>query len=409
MRIPVCVICKGGKLLCGKKVCPILERVKFWKKTIENVKDFVGTSPPSLFVGRAFYPRVFVGILSPPQQMESAGLLDFPEKWFEQKSTIDQILNYRGQLVYSRFKSDVKNPKGKLMEVTQELSMSKKPTDVEIQLKKKPRFTFSFDPWVTPIGNPAPVVKAELTENPSVERRVEYLVSDHDIKAQDAVLELYKHKLPVSRIQKIFSAGLLGVTIQRKLCPTRWSITATDSIISRSSIDKIKNYPELNEIRLFSNTYLGNHFEILLIPGPWRFEVIEAKFPGSVWNLTGRRVAIYSDWENYWGRKTYADRVGGAYYSARLACSEYLRSIKRQASVLVLREVYEEYYAPMGVFVIRETCREAFKKSHETFSDLSQALNVVSNRMKLRKEFWYKNSKLLEEFRVQKSLKYYWT
>jgi len=409
MIIPVCAICKGGKFLCGKKFCPILERIKFWKTTIENVKDFVGTSPPSHFVGRAFYPRVFVGILSPPQQIESADLLDSPEKWYEQKSTIDQILNYRGQLVYSRFKSDVKNPKGKLIEVTQELAMCKRPADVEIQLKKKPRFTFNFDPWVAPIGNPATVVKAELTENPSVERRVEYFVNDYDMKAQDAVLELYKHKLPVSKIQKIFSAGLLGVTIQRKLCPTRWSITAIDSIISQTSMDKIKNYPELDEIQLFSNTYLGNHFEILLIPGPWRFEVIEAKFPGSVWNLTGRRIAVYSDYENYWGRKTYADKVGGAYYSARLACSEYLDGVKRQSSVLVIREVYDEYFAPLGVFIIRETCRGAFKKHHMNFDNLNQALDTISNRLKLKREVWYRESKLLKELKVQRSLKSYWT
>ena len=45
----------------------VADKVKFWKKTIESVKDFTGSSPPAVFVGRAFYPKVYVGILAPPQ------------------------------------------------------------------------------------------------------------------------------------------------------------------------------------------------------------------------------------------------------------------------------------------------------------------------------------------------------
>src|SRR5439155_22919010 len=146
---------------------------------------------------------------------------------------INQILSLRGGLIYSRFTGNVKEPKGRLIEVSQELAMSNKPTNVEIELLKKPRFKFFFDSFHQPIGNPAPLVKARLIENPSIEKKVDYLVSDFDIKANNAATELYKEGIPVSRIQKIFSAGLLGLKIQRRLVPTRWSITAVDDSLSK--------------------------------------------------------------------------------------------------------------------------------------------------------------------------------
>jgi hypothetical protein len=276
----------------------ILERAKFWKSTVEAAKNFTGTSPPSVFVGRAFFPKVYVGILSPPSQQATADLLDSPEKWYQNKATIDQIVGYRGQLIYSRFRSDVHSFKGKLLEVTQEVAMSRRPADVEIELKKNPKFQFSFDPWITtPIGNPAPILQARLAENPSVERRVDYLVSDVDIKATNAVKDLYLHNLPVSRIQKIFSAGLLGVQIERKLVPTRWSVTAVDDIVGKILMSQVKDYQELGEIRLFSNEYIGNHYEILLLPETYQYELIEC------WTAFGS-AEFYSDYEPYWEGRT---------------------------------------------------------------------------------------------------------
>jgi len=376
----------------------VIDRVKFWKKVIESAKDFTGTSPPSLFVGRAWYPKVYVGILAPPTRQENADILDFPEKWYQQKASIDQILNYRGQLIYSRFRSSVKNPKGKLVEVTQELAMAKKPTDVEIQLKKNPKFKFTFNDWFAPIGNPAPVLEARLAENPVVERKVDYLISDFDVKAQNAVAELYKHAIPVSRIQKIFSAGLLGLPIQRKFVPTRWSITAVDDILGKIMTEEIKTFQELSEYMLFGNEYLANHFEILLIPGSYQYEFIEA------WDLDKLQPTIASDYESYWGRDTYADHTHGAFYSARLAAMEYLERIKRQAIVLIVREVKPEYYAPVGVWKIREAVRDAFNKSYEKFDSLEQAIKRICEKM-LIKDKWMNKSKLLRILREQRKIK----
>ena len=374
-----------------------IDRIKFWQKVIENTKEFTGTSPPSIFIGRWRYPKVFVGILAPPEHREDAEIFDFPEKWYKQKARLKDIVNYRGQLIYSRFRvSTVKIPSTKLVETTKELAMAKRAIDVEIHLKKTPKFKFQFSHWVQPIGNPAPVDKAVITENPRVERKVEYLVGDYDLKAQDAVAELYKHGLPVSRIQKIFSVGLLGLPIQRKLVPTRWSITAVDDIIGKKLMEDVKKCKELGEILLFNNEYLGNHYEILLLPGNYQYELIES------WSIN----SAYSDYEPYWGRKTYASATGGCFYAVRLAVLEYLKRIKRQATVLVIREVKPDYSVPVGIWQARETVRGAFDKRPQKFVSLENAIKVICTRLRMR-DRWIKKSKLLKTLKEQKKINIY--
>lgn len=377
----------------------LADKVKFWRKIVESAKDFTGTSPPSIFVGRSFYPKVFVGILSPPVHHESANILDSPEEWYARKSSIDEIMNFRGQLIYSRFKTNsVKRPSGRLEETTQEVAMSSKPTDVEIELRKNPQFKFIFNSWITPVGNPAPVLKARLTENPHVERSVDYVVSDSDLKANNAVVNLYKSGLQVSTIQKIFSAGLLGVNLERKFIPTRWGITAVDDIIGKHLREEIKNFQELGEVRYFFNSYLENYYHILLIPGQYQFELVES------WIEESGRRNIGADYENYWGRKDYADKTHGAFYSGRLAALEYLKKIKRQASVLILREISPDYNLPVGIWQLREAVRDAFNKKFETFSTVDQALQKISSLTRTG-FLWKQNSTFLKNLNQQTTLR----
>ncbi len=373
-----------------------LDKVKFWKDVVENVKDFTGTSPPSVFCGSYGYPKVYLGVLSPTTHKESnqAEILDSPEKWYESGASIDDILNFRGQMVYSRFVSPVKRPSSKLVDITQEIAMSKRPADVEIELKKRPRFNMDFNHWSKPISNPAPIDKIRLTENVNIERKVDYLVSDTDLKANNAIVRLYDYGVPVSRIQKIFSSGLLGVRVQRKLVPTRWSITAVDDTLSKSIINNVKKYRQLDEFRLFHNEYLGNHYEVILIPGSYEYELVES------WNVDSPWPKFGADYEKYGFRKKYASSTHGAFYSGRLAVGEYLDKIKRQSMALIVREVLPEYYAPVGIWQLRESVRDAFNKPFEKFYTLGDAINRVCSRLNIGDK-WVSKSKLLKNLREQ--------
>ncbi len=406
MIIPICEICKGGKLLCGKKFCPIVQRLNFWKSTIENVKDsFFGTSPPSVFVGRYNYPKVNVGILSPPIEMDNAEKLDSPEIWYQEQSTIREILDYRSEMINSRTNYDVKRPKGNLLETMQELSMAKKPADIEVWLKSKPKFKFSVNNFSPPIGNPAVIKEAKITENVKIPRRVDEVVSDTDLKATEATVSLYSHAIPVSKIEKIFSVGLLGLPFQRKLVPTRWSITGVDDIIGKNLRQKIKTYQELSEVQVFYNEYIGNHYEIIFLPRHYEYELVEIKHPKSVWNPYGKYTAIYSDYESYWGRKDYASATGGAFYAGRLSTLEYMEKIRRQASILIIREVLPAYYAPLGIWQMRETIRGAFDRNPIIFDNLDKALKNVSTRLITSMKEIQTKSKLLQNIKKQKKIK----
>jgi hypothetical protein len=108
------------------------------------------------------------------------------------------------------------------------------------------------------------------------------------------------------------------------------------------------------------------------------------------------------DFEDYTGRKDYAENVGGAYYSARLAVLEYLKNIKKQASVLVYREIGSEYSIPLGVWVIRESVRNAMKNKSKNFEDLNQALYYIMQNV-IGRDLVTK-SKLIKIVKTQKTL-----
>jgi hypothetical protein len=255
-----------------------------------------------------------------------------------------------------------------------------------------------------PVGNPATIKEAKITNNVRIPRKVDKIVSDTDLKAEDATNLLYMNGVPVSKIEKIFSVGLLGLPFQRKLVPTRWSITGVDDMLGKILRERVKHYTELDEIQVFQNEYIGNHYEIILIPGAYEYELIEVKQPKSIWNPYGKQPAIYSDYESYWGRKDYAGATAGAFYAGRLAVLEYLDEIKRQATVLIIREVLPAYYAPLGIWQMRETIRGAFKNLPEKFETLDSAFNFITHRLQVPIKNVLNESKLIRKISEQKKL-----
>jgi len=74
-----------------------------------------------------------------------------------------------------------------------------------------------------------------------------------------------------------------------------------------------------------------------MAPGEWSYELIEAWYPNTTWNMNRNDIAIYSSHEFFEGRKTYAE-IGGCYYAARLAVSELFERIQKQAKVVIMRK-----------------------------------------------------------------------
>lgn len=359
-------------------------------------EDYFGASP-NIFVGRFGYPHLNVGILN----TEEYNYHDDIPHWIKSNYSIPQIIDLRTNLINSSFKASVKDFKGKLLEISQEISMASKPVDVEVNLFKKPQFNISFNQGTSPHGPNVSLKKAVLTENPTIPQHVDKVVSDSDFKAFDALGELYERGFDRYYLTKLISVGNLGIKAQRKLVPTRWSITAVDDTLGKHLIQEIKDFSVINEYLAFFGGYQGNYFLVLLFPEIWQYELFEM--------ITIEQDAFSTDYEPYEGRKTYASNTVGGYYGNRLRVLEKLKKMKRQASVLCLRFINPyEYIAPLGVFVTTEACANSL--SHQPIEFSSKELLITFAEKFAKKKFNFditpilRKSKLLDAVNHQKKL-----
>ena len=399
----LCAICKGSKLLCGKSRCPVIARLtshlKIWRVT--NGLSVDGSSPPGVFVGRFGYPYVNVGPLTPPFHGDTS-LLDAPELWLGK--SIEEIIDFRSQLIRGMHRVHVRKPEtaGRIFDRTKELALAENYVETEMRFKKRPRKRFFVDDDVQPIGPTAPLDRIEIGYL-KWNRFMEKAYYDTDLKAVDATRTLYKHGVPVNRIQRAFSVGSFGVERNRRLVPTRWSITAVDDIVSKELASRVKDNPTVNQFEVYESCYLGNRFEVILVPDAWSYEAYEAWYPQTLWNPSVDHVAIVTDWEGNRGRWRYAS-MGGCYYAGRLAVLEHLAKIGRQARVFILREAYPDYIVPVGVWQVRENVRNAMRQPPRRYDTMEEALVRVMDRLSIGLDQWLGAGSLLRYTLTQKKL-----
>ena len=399
-----CSICKAGKMLCGKRSCPLLARIKSYLriKPVYNKSNLEGASPPGLFVGHVGYPYVFAGPLVPPEQGDTS-LLDVPEFWFGK--SMEEIIDMRFKLVRGMHRVNVKKPKngGSILDDTQLLGLAERSVDIDLLLKSKPNSTFSLSADAQPMGPSAMIKNLNLDGNVRINQHLEKAYCDTDLKAADAVSNLYKKNVRLSSIQRAFSIGSFGVENQRKLVPTRWSITAVDSMLSKEYMEIIKQYPTINEFRVYESYYLDNCFQIIMIPESWNYECIEAWYPGTIWNPFNENIQMFGDWESYRGRTTYA-KIGGCYYAARLAVNDLLMKERRQAGVCILREIRPGYIMPVGVWNVRENVRNALRQKPHKYNTFQEVLSHIGSKFNIPLNIWQQNSKILTDTVQQKKI-----
>jgi hypothetical protein len=337
--------------------------------------SLVGSTSPSVFVGRAGYPEVSTGILSPVGEEDRAADFATSGEWYARGLDIENVLQYRTGLLNSTRSSDVDvhDTWDGFVGTQREVAIADRPVDVEIGLSESPDLDLSLDDVATPTGPRASAESASLGENPHVPRQVKKTLEDDDWRAQGAMTYLYRRGFDVYEINTILSAGALGRGENRRLVPTRWSITAVDDTVGQYLRGRIRNARQIDEVQVWANEYMGNRYWVILAPGNWEYELVEMKCPGSIWNQDpGGETWMGSAHEGYAGRTGYVDETAGAYYAARLGVLEHLAEIDRQAKALVLREVSDDYWAPVGVWQIRESVRNAFEGEPgvaETFHD----------------------------------------
>lgn len=362
-----------------------------------NKRHLFGSSPPSIFVGEHGYPKVRIGPLVPPIEGNTSHL-DSPLKW--ENKTIKDILYYRSLLVMGETRADVSVRKsGRVLGEIQELAMSIRPVDSEVILKRKPVVKVVPSEFAPPLGPRAELLDFELTENPKIPRRTDYVVGD-ELKAEQAIMRLYNWGFDEYYIIRLLSAGLLG--IDRKLVPTRWSITAVQDTIGKNLRREILGYPEINSYEVYFHEFLGNRYAVLLMPQSYAFELLEVWLKGSLFGSAEPQVI--HDYEDFRGIKGYAKETTGAYYAARLSVLEHLRKRRRQARIIVFREVTPAYYAPVGVWQIRVGVKKALENPVGRFEILNEALEAVRKLLEHPLERYLQRSYILGHLAKQKTL-----
>jgi len=386
-----------------------IAETNFKYKDFKQISKLDSNSPPSVFVGSKLrYPLVNVGILSPLEKDENAWLYDDAKYWAKNNFQISDIIRLRDSLLNSRFQSKVTDSRlnKKFIQIAQEIAIASKPVDLEIELKDSPKIGRNKDKVLIHHGMQATLKKAKVTTNIKVDKKLDRVIND-EIKASEGIDLLYQNNFNEYSLSKILSVGVLGLKKNKKLVPTRWSITATDDILAKRLLTQIKNYKWIENYQLFFGEFMGNCYLLLFFPNIWNYELFELYFPGSSWNPS-QEIKASTDYETYSGRKNYAFNTAGGYYATRLPILEYLNKIKRQASVLVIRIETPSYWAALGVWVVRESVRKALKRKME-FTKEEEFINTAKKISKVKYNFdnseIINRSRLLRQIKSQKNLR----
>ncbi|MEA1930110.1 MAG: DNA repair protein NreA [Euryarchaeota archaeon] len=376
--------------LAKDKSYEILERLDGVGDQFAEIADNneFGSVSPSIFVGRAGYPEVSTGLLSPVGNEADAAEFATSGEWYTEGVSIGDVFERRTSLLNASqstpVETNVHDSWNGFLGVQREVAIADRPVSVEVGLNGSPELDLGLSPGdvSTPTGPRAPAKDATLTENPHVPRPVKKTLEDDDWAATGAMNYLYNRGFDVYEINTILSAGALGQQENRRLVPTRWSITAVDDTVGQFLRGKQRTATSVDTVQVFHNEYLGNSFWVILAPGQWEFELVEFKAPGSVWNPDPEAgIWLASDYEGKSGRTSYVDQTAGAYYAARLAVLEHLDEIGRQAKVLVLRHVSDEYWGPVGVWQVREAIRHAFDGEHGESETFDAAVKNIVDRL----------------------------
>ena len=353
-----------------------------------------GATPPSVFIGRDGYPKVKVGPMVPPFHGDTT-ILDKPEMWLGK--SLEDIVRYRLSLVRGISDINVHATSGRYIETLQELAMASKSAESEALFEKKPVADIEQEKDLgesAPFGPVAPL-KSFKTASLSIDKRLENVYYDKDLRAGEAIVDLFQQEVEVSRIHRVLSVGMLGLQKNRRLVPTRWSISATDNIISVSLIKSIVSYAQIDLFEVYKHSHLGNYYSVILIPDDvWSFEMKE------VWFDKNGNFGMGVDFEDARGLDHYPS-IAGAYFAARLGVAEHLAQRRRKAAALVLREIHSDYVMPVGVWQIREGIRVALKNEKRQFESFENALSFTCISLSASRKEWIRGSKIIEQKKEQ--------
>ncbi len=348
-------------------------------------KELEGSSPPSVFIGSRNYPDVYAGPMVAPMHGDTS-IMDMPESWIPGNKTQEEIIGYRLNLIRGKHQVHARDLDNRFVEKLQEITLSAASLESEVSFKNAPTGQ-SFSEEHTPFGPSAPVERFDIVGG-RWDRDLEKVYYDTDLNAREAVIDLHRKGLPFSSIQKAFSTGVMGREPARHLVPTRWSITACDTLIGDKLLKDVKKCPVIDSFRVHEFSSLHNNYAVILMPTGWQYEWSEAFL-----RVLANEEYVFSDHEGT-RKKTEYSPLGGCYYSCKMAVLEALAKEQKQAGAIVVREALHGY-VPLGVFNVRENVRSALQQTATEFEDIRSALTHISEKFTLPMQRFIDEGELL--------------
>ncbi|MFT7616141.1 MAG: hypothetical protein ACI8Y7_000970 [Candidatus Woesearchaeota archaeon] len=306
---------------------------------------------PGIFVDRKTYPFVNVGFLHTQKDDHH----DDPKHWATKQYSKKAVIDLRRNLLNASFATHAVTNKSKMLDIAKEIALSSHTVDADIDAAVSKVFTQAQD--VIPYGGYGNA-RSVQPHTIKTDQRIEKKAFDIECKATVALTELFAKGVHEHKLMQVLSTGNFGVEKNRKVVPTRWSITAVDDTLAKNIIPKLPLFTDIDCTSYFAE-YLGNYFLILCFDGPYMFEFIEIMPDGQ----------FMQDVEQYGARSAYAQNTAGGYYATRLPIVEFLQNKKRCGSIVAIRYISPSYKQSLGVWVVRETVRKALDGVSIGFSD----------------------------------------
>ncbi|PIU22107.1 MAG: hypothetical protein COT14_02870 [Candidatus Diapherotrites archaeon CG08_land_8_20_14_0_20_30_16] len=289
------------------------------------------------------------------------------------------------------YKITIEKPNVKTQDI-QELSLTKNDVELDVSFDAI-HYNFEPDSILQPIGFKAKIKDLHLIGNPKIPWQVDQVLQENQ-KAIESIYILGEYGFDNYYLTKIFSAGNLG--LDKKFVTTRQSITAIDDTLAKKLLIDIREFEHIDSYYVFENEFLHNRFVIVLAKGNWEYEQFELWPSQSEWGKFGYN----HEYEGFLGRTNYAELQAGGYYAARLPIIEYLHRNKKQARVLVIREIYDDYSIPIGVWQVRENVRSAMTKQSKIFNSKVEVLTYIEKHLKYNLKKYIDASFLFKQNRL---------
>lgn len=375
------------KALLNKTKIEFYNEIKKFQATLKPTKELEGYASGSI-VGEKNYPNLKVHSISNNAKSNSY----FNTSQIVKKDYTEIFKLKAKNILGSTQNIYAKSVDDKIKKELEDIYKSKKPIEFNSTFEKELKFDKIIVNKVSGIaGSKNSIKNINATQNTSTSKQIEKYASE-DIKSQKAVIDLYERGINEHQIINLLSFGTFGMQLNKKLVPTRWSISAYDSIIEKHLFKKIINYKIQNYYEIFHKKDKGNSFVIITFPDNYSAEIIET------WDNI-----VESDYANYQNKLDKKEpSTAGGYYATKLPIFEYLNSKKKQAGFISIR-IIEDYDIPLGVVFVRETVRDALKNKLFKCTTKEELIEyLIKNFSKHFK--YYLNSKYLKEKRKQKRL-----